>query len=37
MQVTLTNVSIKVSENYNIFPTRGLSFFVYLSKKANDK
>ena len=37
MQVTLTNVRIKVSENYNIFPTRGLSFFVYLEKIINNK
>ncbi len=35
MQVTLTNVRIKVSENYNIFPLYGLSFFVYLRMITN--
>lgn len=37
MQVTLTNVRIKVSENYNIFPLYGLSFLVYLEKIINNK
>ncbi len=36
MQVTLTNVRIKVSENYNIFPLYELSFFVYLGEIINN-
>lgn len=35
MQVTFTDVIIKVSENYNIFPLYGLSFFVYLRMITN--
>lgn len=36
MQVTFTNVIIKVSEIYNIFPLYGLSFFVYLGEIINN-
>ena len=35
MQVTFTDVIIKVSEIYNIFPLYGLSFFVYLQMITN--
>ena len=35
MQVTFTDVIIKVSEIYNIIPLYGLSFFVYLQMITN--